>query len=399
MRTLLTIAAKDAKVVTRDKAAVLVMIAMPLALIFILGSALGNLQTGDFSIPVAIVNQDDGAVGAEFVKGLTGAKELRGTFDISESEDAEAVRRDVEDGDLAAALIIPARTSARVNAREPVTLEVLQDPGSEISAGVWAGVVRAAVSYASANLVTARAVEDEMASVARGAAPGVAVPNAAVPGMAAIDLTAVQVREVQADTEKRVSMMSYYAAGMTAMFLLFGSMFGAFAFVTERRQQTLARMLVGPSSKVAIVGGKGLGILFVGLAQLTVLLAGTRVLFRVDWGSHADAIVLLGVAEVFAATGLAMTLAALGKTERAIGGIGPAVIMLFAATGGSMFPADAMPGWLKPMQVISPSYWTLGGFLDVMRGATTADVAYRAAIVVAIGLVLYAFGIWRLRYE
>jgi ABC-type multidrug transport system permease subunit len=64
-----------------------------------------------------------------------------------------------------------------------------------------------------------------------------------------------------------------------------------------------------------------------------------------------------------------------------------------------MFPAEAMPSWLRPFQVISPVYWTLDGFLDVIRGAAFPDVAVNAGIVVVIGLVFYAFGIWRLRYE
>ena len=70
-----------------------------------------------------------------------------------------------------------------------------------------------------------------------------------------------------------------------------------------------------------------------------------------------------------------------------------------AATGGSMFPVDALPSWLKPLQVISPTYWTLGGFLDVIGGATAGDVAWRAGITLVIALALYAFGVWRLSYE
>jgi ABC-2 type transport system permease protein len=417
VRKFFNIARKDSLVVARDKAAVLVLIAMPLALIFILGSALGNLQSGDFRIKVAIVNDDTGEVGERFVKGLTDAEDLDGLFEMTLAEDADEARGQVESGDLAAALVIPADTSQQILAREPTALQVYQDPGSPIAAGVWAGVVRAAVSYASAELVIARTVEDELTGAAQSAAAqapsGVTQPpphgasgpspaqgtnDAAAMGEIG-ELDAVTVRSVEADTVKRVSMMSYYSAGMTAMFLLFGSMFGAFAFVNERRQQTLARMMIAPVGRVAIVGGKGLGILFIGLGQLVVLVAGTILLFRVDWGTHVEATLLLGTAEVFAATGLAMTLAALGKTERAIGALGPAVIMLFAATGGAMFPAEAMPAWLRPLQVISPVYWTLDGFLEVIRGATFADVSMNAAIVVLIGIVLYAFGIWRLSYE
>jgi len=43
MDRLLTIAGKDMKLIVRDRGALLVMLAMPFALIFILGSALGVL--------------------------------------------------------------------------------------------------------------------------------------------------------------------------------------------------------------------------------------------------------------------------------------------------------------------------------------------------------------------
>lgn len=94
-----------------------------------------------------------------------------------------------------------------------------------------------------------------------------------------------------------------------------------------------------------------------------------------------------------------MTLAALGKSERAIGGIAPAAIMLFAATGGSMIPTEQLPSFLLPVQVISPVYWTVNGFIDLMQGASTADVLPGIGAVLAIGAVLFAFGVWRLRYE
>jgi len=396
MRTLLNIARKDALIVLRDKAAVLVLIGMPLALIFILGSALGNLETGDFRVKVGIVNEDAGETGQHFVDGFVDNADLAKVFEMEIYDDAEAVRADVEEGDINAALVIPADLSSTIEAGRPASVELLQDPGSTIAAGAWAGVVRAGVAYASAELVIGRTIQQELSQAGgtRLSAPSGAV---APPTQPALD--AVTMKQVKAATEKEIPMMSYYSVAMTAMFLLFGSMFGAFAFVKERREQTLARMLVTPARRTQIVGGKGLGIAIVGVGQLAVLLVGTTFLFRVDWGQHVEAAVLLGVAEVFAATGLAMTLAALGKTERVIGAIGPAAIMIFAATGGSMFPAEAMPAWMKPAQVISPSYWALDGFLQVIKGATVADVAGNAAIVVVIGLVLYAFGIWRLRFE
>lgn len=402
MNPLFRIAAKDTKIMVRDRAALLVMLAMPLALIFILGSALGSLgEGGSLNAKVAIVNQDAGDTGERFVDGLTSSEEIAEVFNITVSDDVEQVRTDVERGDLQAALIIPDDLSEKVLAGEPAALEVLQDPGSQMSAGIWAGVVRAGVANASAQIIAAHMLQDAFASgaVSGGAAP----PTGGMPPSAQqvpeLSFDAVTVTEVEVEIEKQVSMISYYAAGMTGMFLLFGGMFGAFSFVRERREQTLARMLATPASRVTIVGGKALGVLLIGALQFVVLYLGTRLLFQVDWGTNMLGTLLVGLAETLAAAGLAMTLAALGRSERAIGGIAPAFIMLFAALGGSMIPAEQLPAWLLPAQVLSPVYWTVDGLLTLMQGGALAEVLPNVGAVLAIATVLFGFGVWRLRYE
>lgn len=392
MRTLLTIARKDFTVIARDKAAVLVMLAMPLGLIFILGSALGGIsESSAIDAKVAIVDLDEGDTGQLFVDGLTGADEIGELFRIEVLDDADEVRTLVEKGDLTAALIIPVDLTERIAAAEPVALEVLQDPGSRVSAGVWAGVVRAAVSSASAQIVYGRALFGEL-----GTLPDSPIGEASPAEVPGPRLDIVTVEDAPAEIGTRISMISYYSAGMTGMFLLFGSMFGAFAFLKERREQTLARVMSTPASRSAIVGGKALGVFMLGAGQFFILLIGTTALFGVRWGGDVAATVALGLAEVVAASGLAMTLAALGKSERAVGGIGPALIMFFAATGGSMMPAEMLPEWLLPFQVVSPVWWAVQGFLDVMLGAGLGDVLGSVAALLGIGVVLLAFGVWRL---
>lgn len=397
MPRLIHIAAKDFRIMVRDKTAFLIMLAMPLALIFILGSALGGIdESTAVNIDVAIVNEDAGSAGTEFVDALTGVEQLKSLFNMSVRDDAAEVRGEVERGDLAAALVIPTDFSDKLAAGTPVTLEVLQDPGAEITAGIWAGVARAGAANLSAGQVLRLTVQDALADAG--------VPTAAVPEAVGGDrdqhaFDAVTMEDLEVKSEKQVAMLDYYAAGQTAMFVLFVSMFGAFTFAKERREQTLARMLVSPSSKAQIVGGKSLGIFGVSVAQLTVLLLGTRYVFGVDWGPHPLGILIVGLCEALAAVGLGMTFAAVGKTERAIGGIGPTFIMLFGAVGGSMIPAQFMPAWMKPIQSVSPVYWSLDAMLGLMRGEGFSTIVPSVAALLTIAVVLYAFGVWRLRYE
>ncbi len=395
MTRLLQIAIKDFKILLRDRSAFIIMLGMPLVLIFILGSALGGVsQSESVDIPVAIVNTDTGTQGAHFASAIAGVKELQAVFNIEVSTDAKAVRAEVERGDLTAALVIPPTFSDALAAGDPVTLEVLQDPGAELTAGVWAGVARAAAANLSAGQVVRTTVTNVLTDAG---VPAGAQQNASGGEQMAFD--AVSLKQLDVEPEKQIAMIDYYAAGQTGMFLLFGAMFGAFGFVRERREQTLARMLASPASKFDVVGGKSLGILGVATVQFLVLFLGTRYLFGVDWGPKPGGILLVGVAEACAATGLAMTLSALGRSERSIGGIGPTIIMLFAALGGSMIPVEAMPSWMVPLQSISPVYWALKAFLGLMRGGDMSVAFTSVGVLLGIGAVLFGFGLWRLRYE
>ena len=403
MKTLLTIALKDIRVIVRDKSAALIMLAMPLGLIFILGSALGGIEESEaIDADVAIVNEDAGATGELFVEGLAESEEITALFNIDTGLTADEARTAVERGDLTAAVIIPERLTESIESGESVSLEVLQDPGSQITAGIWAGIVRAAVASASAQIIAGETIAEALVPPGGEVAPpGMPTPPAPEKQGAASEsqTPAVTVRQVEAETGTRIPMISYYAAGMSGMFLLFGGMFGAFAFIKERREQTLARLMASPVAKAVVIGGKALGIFSVAAAQFLVLLVGTTLLFRVDWGTNVLATVLIGLAEAATAAGLAMTLTALGKTERAVGGIGPAVIMLFAALGGSMIPAEMLPSWMRPLQSVSPVYWAVDGFLDVMLGAGVADVLPHVGALLVIAAVTLGFGIWRVSYE
>jgi ABC-type multidrug transport system permease subunit len=64
-----------------------------------------------------------------------------------------------------------------------------------------------------------------------------------------------------------------------------------------------------------------------------------------------------------------------------------------------MIPAEIMPAWMKPLQVVSPVYWAVDGFLDVMVGAGLTDVLAHISVILAIAVALFSFGLWRLRYQ
>lgn len=415
MPKLLTISVKDVKTWLRDPSALGVLLAMPVVLILILGSAMGGLGGGDGGMvgQVVVVNLDTAPVAeggndvsSEIAAMLADSEQIAEIFEVSMRKDAEEVRTEVEKGDLIAALIIPEGFNDAVGKAEPVELEVIKDPGSELSANIWESIVRSVAIDMSRVSVIAQT----SGSAAGRAAQEQGIPSEAaqaVIGSAIAAATAedakppVTVKVVKAKKDlKAITPLDYYSLSMTSMFLLFGAMFGAFSFITERREQTMSRLLATPTPRSSFVGGKMLGIVLLGLIQFGVLYAYTSMMMRVNWGESVLGTWLIAFGEIAAATGLAVLIASLAKTERGAGGIGPLVIQIMALTGGAFFQLSVLPPWLQPIRYISVVGWALQGFQKVqLEGAGPAEIMPELAALFAFAIVFFGIGVWRLRDE
>jgi len=184
---------------------------------------------------------------------------------------------------------------------------------------------------------------------------------------------------------------------MSVMFLMFGSMFGAFSLVRERDNWTLPRMLMTPTPRVEVLGGKMFGVFLVGVAQFMVLFTFTSAL-GVKWGDPL-AIALIALSTVAAATGLSIFIAAVAKSVRAVSGLAQMLIQFMAAVGGSFVPVSTFPSWMQPLHYASVNGWAIDGILATMRGGSTLDVLPNVGALLVIAAAFFAVGAWRLRWE
>ncbi len=390
---------KDLRITARDIAAVGVLLGMPMVLIVILGSALGNLNANIGKIPVAIVNEDTGDVGARITDGFFTDPSLRTLFSATRMGDPAAARAAVARGDLAGALVVPADFTRRLNVGRASQLTLYADPGRQISSAVFRSVAEALSTRVSAASIAARTSAFYVAGVRVNDAAfytgviGEAVQSASATGA----LTAVGLLETTAAQGTQISTLAYYAGAMSVMFLLFGAMFGAFSLIRERDTWTLPRIMMTPATRADIVGGKTLGVFFVGIAQFAVLFAFTT-LIGVRWGDIAG-VAVIAVSTVAAASGLSVLIASLARTVRAVSGIAQIFIQLMAAIGGSFIPVAQFPAWLQPLHYFSVNGWAIDGVLQVMRGGSVASVLPDAGALVAMAVAFFLIGAWRLRWE
>lgn len=401
------IAAKDIRIWLRDVSALGILLGMPVVLILILGSALGG-GGGEPAIKVAVVDLSDGATPAgatrtpsdELAEGLAGSKQLAEYFDVQVVPTEKAANELVAKGDAAAALIIPASFDDDVANAKPTALRVVKDPGSEMAAGIWESVVTGYASSFSAASVSVQTVlevarRENPAIMADPAAVGRLTAMAVAPATVEGALSQVAVEDTAADTGTELTALDFFGLSMTSMFLMFGAMFGAFATIRERREQTLSRLLATPTSGMAVTAGKMLGIFALGMLQFSVLFLFTRFVFQVNWGVDILAVFVVAAAEVLAVTGLAVLIASLARSERGAGGLGPLVIQIQALIGGAFFTITVLPEWLQPIQYFSVIGWTMSAWGDIQqRGAHLGDVLVPIAALLGFAAVFFAFGAW-----
>ena len=160
--------------------------------------------------------------------------------------------------------------------------------------------------------------------------------------------------------------LAYLAPGILAQSALFISIFYGIQIIWERDAGVLAKLLVTPTPRVALVTGKAFAAGLRALAQVVVVLA-LAALLGVPLTDDplrmlaAAGFVLLGAA--FFCT-LSVTIAGLVLRRDRLMGIGQAITMPLFFASNALYPIKLMPGWLRVVSVANPLTYEV----DALRG-------------------------------
>lgn len=168
-------------------------------------------------------------------------------------------------------------------------------------------------------------------------------------------------------------------------------------FVGERRQGTLVRLRAAPLSRGQLLIGKFLPALGVALFQGAFLIGAGKLIFGLHWGAEPLWLLAVVAATAFAATGLAMLVAAVAKTETQVAVYGTLLVLVLAGIGGSMMPRDLMPETMRQVSHITPHAWALDAYQQLLLNPdpNLRIVMVACAILAGFGLGFLALA-WRL---
>jgi ABC-2 type transport system permease protein len=384
MRAALLICAKDLKARLRDRSALLMGLVVPLGLAFIFNAIFGGLSGASNVIKLGVVNADHGVASRQFTDQVLPAVGRSGLISIQTEPSLTQARALAAKGTLAAVIVIPAGFSARVEAGQPASIQVIGNVDAPISTEIARSI---AESYAA----DLNRIRLSLATVAHstGAPPG---PSLATQAAAAA--APVAVSDVSAQT-KELDQRSFFAAGMAVFFLFFTVQFGVTSLLEERNDGTLTRLLAAPISRASILGAKLLTSFLLGVISMTVLAMATTVLFHAHWGNPLGVAVLV-VAATLAATGIMSLIATLAKNAEQAANWQSVVAVVLGLIGGTFFPVSQAPGVLSRITFIAPQAWFLRGLGD-LRGGSLSAVWIPALAMLCFAAVTAAVAMTRLR--
>jgi len=339
MKKILVIGWKDFTLIWRDRTALLLMLVAPFVLTLGLGFVSGRFSGGRpglSHIPVIVVNQDQGQVGTALVNVFSSA-DLAALVAPSAGADAAAARQQVTADKAAAAVIVPAGLTASLipdvvtgQTGPAVAVEVFANPAQPVSAAVIAAIVNDFLSQVETQRVSATVTVQQLLAHALVKPAQLAQLLPAITGQPGTTASTPLISVQQADQAQTgalpgqaldVDALAIFAPGMALMFLMYTASYGGRSLLAERAEGTLPRLLSTPTASAQVLAGKLFGMLLTGVAQVTVLVAGSSLLFHLKWGDPL-ALVLLILAVTLAATGWGTLLAAFARTHAQVGSLG-----------------------------------------------------------------------------
>jgi ABC-2 type transport system permease protein len=164
---------------------------------------------------------------------------------------------------------------------------------------------------------------------------------------------------------RKASLISFYAAGIGVMFLLFSCAGAGGSLLDEVDSGTFDRLLSTRVGMTGVLTGKWLFLALMGIAQLTVMFLWGWLAFKLDFFEHVPGFLVMTVFTAAAAGAFGLVLATLARTRAQLSAISTILILTMSALGGSMFPRFLMSDTMQKMGLVTFNAWALDGYLKV----------------------------------
>jgi ABC-2 type transport system permease protein len=370
----------------RDRVVQALTFVLPILFFSIFATVFGNQGSSTSRIRVAVVDEDRSDYSKTIVEALKAEGGLRVRTTVqADGSGAELDRSGAESlvqrGAVPVAVVLPKgvgegrRLFGAGGAAVPA-VELLADVSDPVAPQVVQGLLQKVSFTAMPESVAGegiamfekysgpltaeqrKAVDGWMGEIARGRSAGVAGPAPPF----GLNVKIVNVLEPESGAGATIS---FYAAGIGVMFLLFSCAGAGGSLLEEEESGTLGRLLGSKAGMRGVLFGKWLFVALMGVLQLTVMFAWGAIVFGLPLVSHLPGFLIMTIVTAAAAAGFGLVIATISRSRAQLSGISTIIILTMSAVGGSMFPRFLMTETMQNVGLVTFNAWALDGYLKV----------------------------------
>lgn len=429
----LEITRKDLLLLVRDRRALVVLLALPMAFICILGLSTGRLlgwRNDNQLLKLGVVDncqsRHSGLIIAR-MQAIDGIKTVR-------VASLAAVEDQLSDRDLTAAVVIGEEFESKVEILKPqdifdvgearmkisladVDVRILSRPAAAMVQSVVDQLVLfctlQAVLPDSARQATVQSKVVDLLLGNEVSSDGEAAPKSdPVDGNNVVNSPTTQLNEsdetaldetVASDENSQAGNPVYQTLvpAYTVMFAFFLVPIMGRSFIAERELGTLKRLRIAPISAADLVLGKTIPFLVISVAQSAALFVFGRLLFGMSWGIQPWLLIPIVACTSLAATGMGLLIATLVRTDSQVSAYANFLVITLAGISGCFMPRDWLPEIMQTVSLGTPHAWSLIAYHEALttQDPDIAEIAKACGVLASFAAVLATLGCWKIRHS
>jgi ABC-2 type transport system permease protein len=385
VRRIVTLARRVMRQIVRDRRTVGLLVFVP---VLVLALSASLFRSEPAVIPLGIVNDDEGLT-APLTGNLVMGQRIADELAASETFTLRTLHGDeidpaLRDGTVQGVLVFPQDFSAEFLQNRQAVLD-LRLEGSNPTRSM---------------MITARVTEAAMKALAGLASLGFGLPGAALDSGGEAKLP-VTVEATYLFAGQEFDAMDFVAP----VFIAFLALFFVFvltcvAFLRERSQGTMERLLATPATRLEVVLGYMLGLGLFALIQVAVILSFTVWVLTIHYLGSLALVFLVVALLAIVGVSLGIVASAFARNEFQAVQFIPLLIIPQVLLGGTFWAVEEMPGYLQPFAYLMPITYANRALRDVMlKGWGLAEIWPNLLILLGIAALLIALGALTTRRE
>jgi ABC-2 type transport system permease protein len=396
----------------RDRVVQAMAFLLPIIFFSIFAMVFGQQRDPTSKVRIAVVDEDQTDYSKRLVQGLSeeGALAVRtraGNDQTGEVLTRESARAMVRNGDVPVAVVLPKglKSSASFSSSpDRPKVQIMADVSDPVAPQMVLGLLQK-VGFTAAPDVMADQGMALFEKYGGGLTPQqrtaldswkqqLASPDASSTTKEVANSMALpteMVNVMQDGYNNGNSMVSFYAAGVGVMFLLFSASGAGGSLLDEEESGTLGRLLGSRAGMNGVFAAKFIFITLLAITQLTVMFVWGALVFHLPLASHLPGFFTMTIVTASAAAAFGLVLATISRSRAQLSGLSTILILTMSALGGSMFPRFLMSESMQKIGLVTFNAWALDGYIKVFwRNAPLMDLWPQVLVLGALTVVFLA---------